>query len=141
MKRTQFTYSSYLEAEGRMFADVKAFLGAFPIKDKRLNNILLTISEAFTNALVHGNKLDPSKKVEVILSIKDRELTADIIDEGECDLSFLHGRARPEPLAEGGRGIDLIECYTDGVDYQKDDKTGGLKISLKFNLDLKISVG
>lgn len=140
MKQAKFTYYSHPDSEERMFDDVKAFLEAVPVGEKLQNNILLAISEAFTNALVHGNKLDDAKMIEVILAIKDRELFADIIDEGEFDLSFLHNRAQPELLAEGGRGIDLIKGCADSTEYLKDEKTGGLRVSLKFKLDSKISV-
>ena len=113
MKKVRHTYYSNPDSEDLMFADVKAFLQDIPVNEKLLNNILLAISEAFTNALIHGNKWESSKTVEVILAIKDREFLADIIDEGECNLSALEGRPEPDPMAEGGRGMNLIKNCSD----------------------------
>ncbi len=141
MKKVRHTYYSNPESEDLMFADVKAFLQDITVNEKLLNNILLAISEAFTNALIHGNKRESSKTIEVILAIKDREFLADIIDEGACDLSFLEGRPAPEPMAEGGRGMNLIKSCCESASFSKDEKTGGLRVSLKFNLDTKITVG
>ncbi len=141
MKQVRHTYYSNPESEDLMFGDVKAFLRNVPVNDKLLHNILLAISEAFTNALIHGNKWESSKTIEVILAIKDREFLADIIDEGTCNLSFLEGRPAPDPMAEGGRGMSLIENCCESASFGKDENTGGLKVSLRFNLDAKITVG
>lgn len=86
-------------------------------------------SEAFTNALVHGNDSNPSKQVTIRLAVNENHLSADIIDEGAGGLARLRSRRPRGLLAEGGRGIDLIERFVDSVEYAEEPH-GGLRVSL-----------
>lgn len=43
---------------------------------------MLTVSEAATNAVVHGNKLDPSKKATITAEADEKVLTIITTDEG-----------------------------------------------------------
>ncbi len=132
MVKKQFKYRSVSESEQRMFNDVKTFLVKQGVKQELLYNILLAISEGFTNALVHGNNYDSGKYIEINLAVNDEEVFADIIDEGNCDLEAINTRKPAGKLQEGGRGIDLIEYYADGLKASKSETTGGLKLSMSF---------
>ena len=117
-----------------MYDDVKDFLGHTGCDKKLCYHIMLVISEAFTNALVHGNQWNPQKTVEVILDINNGVLTADILDEGKGDITQVNDRKPPGLLAEGGRGIDLMEAYAENVTIRRRDDSGGLKVSMQFTL-------
>lgn len=134
MKSARYTYQTGPEAEGLMYDDVKAFLGHTGCDKRRGYYILLVVSEAFTNALVHGNQWDPQKSVEVRLGINNGVLTADILDEGKGDIERVNDRKPPELLAEGGRGVDLMEAYAENVTIRRRDDTGGLQVSMQFTL-------
>ncbi len=81
----------------------------------------LTLEEAFLNAVKHGNKMDPTKKVKVDYSVDPDKVEISITDEGNgfqpdsvADPRF--GEALYEP---GGRGLLLMNSYMDTVKYNE----------------------
>ena len=79
----------------------------------------LTFEEAFLNAVKHGNKMDPEKKVKIDYSVSPEKVEITITDEGEGfepesvdDPRF--GKGLYEP---GGRGLLLMNSYMDIVKY------------------------
>lgn len=81
----------------------------------------LTLEEAFLNAVKHGNKMDPNKKVKVDYSIDSERVEISITDEGNgfepesvADPRFGVGLYEP-----GGRGLLLMNSYMDIVKYNK----------------------
>ncbi|MGK7371148.1 MAG: ATP-binding protein, partial [Candidatus Halalkalibacterium sp. M3_1C_030] len=50
--------------------------------DEDYARIMLTLSEAVTNAIVHGNKENPEKQVKVRSELSDGELAITVKDEG-----------------------------------------------------------
>ena len=83
--------------------------------------IKLALEEALVNAIKHGNKFDPKKKVHIEAKITDKQAEICVEDEGE-------GFKRvcvPDPTAEenlekcSGRGILLIEAYMNTVQYSR----------------------
>lgn len=93
-------------------------------------NILVGVTEAVNNAIIHGNKQDVSKKVLLTYEATDRFITFTVMDEGD---GFNH-YAVPDPTVpenlenEEGRGIFLMNNLADEVIYN--DK--GNEVSLKF---------
>lgn len=104
-------------------------------KDSDFDRIMLALSEAVNNAIIHGNQEDPAKKVRIKTEheIDTRTLTVSIQDEGEgFDPDSIPDPLKEENLLkEGGRGVYLIEQYADGVKFSK----GGTKITITFNLE------
>lgn len=103
--------------------------------DEESSRIMLTLSEAVNNAIMHGNKENPDKQV-VVLTTLDQEkkvLTITVEDEGEG----FNPDEIPDPLKEenllkeGGRGVYLIEQYADDLQFSK----GGRKATIRFELD------
>jgi len=82
----------------------------------------LTLEEAFLNAVKHGNKNDPSKKVKIDYSVNSEKVEITITDEGtgfepeSVDDPRL-GKGLYEP---GGRGLLLMNSYMDIVKYNED---------------------
>jgi serine/threonine-protein kinase RsbW len=82
--------------------------------------LMLLLSEAVTNAIVHGNNEDPSKKVEVEIDIRPDSIITTVEDEGE---GYDPDQESDDPLneenllKEGGRGIFLIEEISDEIEY------------------------
>ena len=81
----------------------------------------LTIEEAFLNAVKHGNKMDPTKKVKVDYSVDEDKIEISITDEGNgfqpdevADPRFGPGLYQP-----GGRGLLLMNSYMDMVRYNE----------------------
>jgi len=83
--------------------------------------VKISLEEALINAIKHGNKLDPKKKVHVEASITPKETEIIVEDEGPG----FDRAGVPDPTAEenllkcSGRGILLMETYMDRVEYSK----------------------
>ncbi len=81
--------------------------------------INVALTEAFTNALEHGNKRDPEKTITIAFEKKSTGLTFNIKDEGQ---GFDYQRI-PDVADDGkektfpGRGIFLIKSLSDDVNY------------------------
>ncbi len=101
--------------------------------DEDYARIMLTLSEAATNAIVHGNKEKRGKKVTIRCICEQNQLVITVSDEGEG----FSPEEVPDPLKkenlmnEGGRGVYLIEEYADGVDYLEDGST--IRMTFKLN--------
>ena len=100
--------------------------------DEFYARLMLSVSEAATNGILHGNKLDESKTVEINVYKEDDKLIFVTKDQGDG----FNPDDIPDPLAEenllktSGRGVFLMEEYADGVDYSE----GGTKLTLTFTL-------
>ena len=128
-KRT-FKYPSNPESSEQMLDDLNDLLDIREISPQEKYSFLLAISEAFTNAIIHGNQCNPEKSVKLAVSVNENELSADIEDEGHGGLESIDKREPSQPFEESGRGIDLIEHYATAVGYSE-SSAGGLKISIK----------
>lgn len=95
--------------------------------------LMLTVSEAATNGVVHGNKLDTSKKVTLNAEYDGSTLKIATQDEGEG----FEPKDVADPLAQenlmktSGRGVFLMGEYADNVEYQDE----GRRLVLEFDLD------
>lgn len=90
--------------------------------------IRLALEEGLCNAVKHGNKLDPSKLVEVEYDIDQTRARITISDEGE---GFKPDEI-PDPRTDenlekpSGRGIMLMRAYMDEVRFDR----GGSRVSM-----------
>jgi len=94
----------------------------FKADEVKYVNFLIAVTEALVNAIIHGNKNNPSKKVDLKLSYDKNSLCASVKDEGEgFDVKNV-----PDPtigenlLKESGRGIFLIRSLVDKVEVTSD---------------------
>ncbi len=88
------------------------------------------LREALANAILHGNRLDPGKKVRICcVCQKDRGVIIVVKDEGE---GFDPAKV-PNPLvgesshSEHGRGIYLVNMLMDEVHFER----GGREIYMR----------
>jgi len=83
--------------------------------------IKLALEEALINAIKHGNKLDPKKKVKIEALVSP--VCAEIVIEDQGP--GFNRSAVPDPTAEenltkcSGRGLLLMETYMSKVNYSK----------------------
>ena len=111
--------------------DVNSVLDQFQMSMEEKQPFVLVVSESFTNAVIHGNKKNPEKKVILRITVNEKVMSADIVDEGQGGLDYIRQRKPSKPFDEGGRGIDLIEHYATSVGYVQ-SPTGGMKVEIKF---------
>ena len=80
------------------------------VSDDQFYNLVIALTEAVNNAIVHGNRFDASKEVHYRLTCRDDGIFCVVEDEGEgFDLDELADPTSPENLLiDGGRGIFII---------------------------------
>lgn len=105
----------------------------FEINDDIYGNIMISVTECISNAIIHGNQNDKNKLVHLELKMEGDQLTFIIEDEGEgFDLQELQDPTSPENIEKtGGRGIFLIRHLSDEVKFEE----GGKKTVLSFYMD------
>lgn len=100
----------------------EAILGAVnehKYSDNDIFAIKLALEEAMINAIKHGNRLDPTKRVKIKASVSAEAFDIVIQDEGA---GFVRADIPDPTLDENlekncGRGIMLIEAYMNEVDW------------------------
>jgi len=126
-----FKYPSTGESHDLMLDDLFRSLNECKIDGSLQHAISVAVSEAFTNAVVHGNCEDSTKLVILRLEVNDQGITADIVDRGMGGLKQIDSRRPSGQLDEGGRGVDLIRHYADSCQFKETDD-GGLQVTICF---------
>ncbi len=95
-------------------------------------NILIAALEGTNNAIVHGNKLDENKMVNIEITRDGKKLRIQIDDEGNgFDYKNIPDPTAPENIENvNGRGIFLMEKLSDRIEFSKN----GARVELEFNL-------
>ena len=95
-------------------------------------NILISLTEAITNAIVHGNQADQSKKVFVNSQFDQNQIRVQIQDEGQgFDYEDVPDPTDPmNILTLNGRGVFLMHQLSDGVEFSNNGST----VEIKFKL-------
>lgn len=89
------------------------------LHEERTMKVRLCLDEALMNAITHGNKEDQTKKIKTKLMMNDSSWCIEIADEGEgFSLADIPDTNSEESwMMESGRGILLINAFTDHVFY------------------------
>lgn len=101
------------------------------VGEDNYGNILIAVTEAVNNAIQHGNRLDPTKKIEMEVEHLGNILQFKIADEGKgFDFNNIPDPTEPENLEKpNGRGVFLMKNLADSVDFEEN----GRIVQLKFN--------
>lgn len=102
------------------------------IEESIYGNVLVSVTEAVNNAIVHGNKEDKTKKVRIGLKKNKKSVRFVVEDEGVgFDYDNLPDPTSPKNLDKvKGRGIFLIKSLSDKTTF----KNGGRMIEMLFKL-------
>lgn len=84
-----------------------------------IHHVTLAMEESLTNALRHGNQLDPTKEVRVEFSVRDEDVWIEIEDQGDgFRTDDVPDPTLPENLTRAnGRGVYLIRTMMSSVEY------------------------
>jgi serine/threonine-protein kinase RsbW len=95
-------------------------------------NILIATLEAANNAIMHGNKLDEEKMVNINCLVLNDELTVSIKDQGPgFDYQNIPDPTAPENIENiNGRGVFLMEKLSDKIIFFDN----GSKVELTFKI-------
>lgn len=131
-------YEIEIESDPNNLITIEEFVNYFAkdlgLTEEQLSVLLLAVTEAATNAIIHANKCDISKLVKIHAQIENSKLIVKVKDEGKgFDPGALPDPTRPENLLkDSGRGVYLMKVYMDEVKYNK--TPSGLETILVLNL-------
>jgi serine/threonine-protein kinase RsbW len=97
----------------------------FKINDDIYGNIMISVTECVSNAIIHGNKQNKKKIVNIELKFLDDQLRFIIEDEGEgFDFQTLKDPTAPDHLqVPGGRGVFIMKHLSDEVQFTDNGRT------------------
>jgi serine/threonine-protein kinase RsbW len=83
-----------------------------PISDDQFYNLVIALTEAVNNAIVHGNRSDPSKRVYYSVECRPEGFHCVVEDEGEgFEPEEVDDPLSPENLLrDSGRGMFIIRA-------------------------------
>ena len=138
---TEYNFMDWtsVETADRLLDRAIVVLNRYVKDEDVLHRIMITLSEAITNACFHGNQMSDKKSIRLTISINESDITADIIDQGKGGLKRIENRQPSEQMSESGRGIDLICHYSSEAAFSVEDD-GGLRVSITFPRIVKSEV-
>jgi serine/threonine-protein kinase RsbW len=80
---------------------------------------MLAVTEASTNAIIHGNKSDETKSVAIDVTKEDNQLIIRVKDQGKgFDPAKIPDPTETENLLkDSGRGLYLMRVYMDDLKF------------------------
>jgi serine/threonine-protein kinase RsbW len=96
--------------------------------EERVDDLKTAVAEACINAMEHGNKLDESLSVGVVLSMDANSLEVKVSDNGDgpqskTDAPDIHKKMQEEEDARG-MGMFLIQALVDEVEWVSSPPAG-----------------
>lgn len=115
----RYEIPSRIQELQRMERLAKTIGKRYGLSQDQIINLAIAMTETVSNAILHGNKEDPKKKVYITFWVKEDALYMDVQDEGEgFDLSKVEDPTLPENLMkERGRGIFILKNLVDEVSF------------------------
>lgn len=100
--------------------------------DEAAFGVDMAVREAVTNAVLHGNRKDETKTVEVKFRGSNQMIEITVRDRGEgFDLSGVPDPTDPQNLLKAsGRGILFMRTFMDEVEYLRHPE-GGTVVRMK----------
>ncbi len=88
--------------------------------------LVMSVREAVINAILHGNRQDPDKRVLVEVDLDGPDLIVRVEDEGQgFDPDSLPDPTAPENLLRSsGRGVFMMRQFADSIEYSFPSKRG-----------------
>jgi len=105
----------------------------YRVKEDVYGNIVIAVTEAVNNGIMHGNKENPDKSVSISARLLNPFLlTITVQDEGNgFNVDNLPDPTLPENiLSDTGRGVYIIKEICDNVEYSRN----GTTVTMQFNI-------
>jgi serine/threonine-protein kinase RsbW len=110
---------SRIETVATAAAAVAQFIGRSGMSDDAAFGIDMAVREAVTNAVLHGNRQDENKTVDIVLKSSPDAVEISVHDQGPG----FNPESVPDPttteniLKTSGRGIFFMRTFMDEVDW------------------------
>jgi serine/threonine-protein kinase RsbW len=103
------------------------------LNDEIYGNLLIATLEAANNAIVHGNKNQEDKRVEILLTKDNSKLVLRVQDQGNgFDYKSIPDPTAPENLEKiNGRGVFLMQKLSDQIEFFENGSVVQLTFTLK----------
>lgn len=104
----------------------------YKVNEDYYGNILIAVTEAVNNAIIHGNKQNPDKKYSVTFKPAEDQLIFTVADQGDgFDYNNLPDPTDPENIEKpNGRGVFLMKHLADKIEFEDN----GRKVHISFNI-------
>jgi len=118
---SSMTVENTLSAAGCVFEQILLKMEDKGFSKDDIFAIHLAFTEAFSNAVRHGNKMDPTKEVKVGFSVDMDKIEISITDQG----NGFEPQAIPDPrfgknlYKPAGRGLLLMRSYMDEIEFSE----------------------
>ncbi|NTW32995.1 MAG: ATP-binding protein [Bacteroidetes bacterium] len=123
-EKIELNLTSVLDSLHQVEKFVENICDEFNINNTYFGNILIVLTEAVENAIIHGNKNNPAKVVSLVFISKPEGLSFSITDEGNgFDTSNIPDPTDISQEEIKGRGIFLIKSLADEIIYSNNGKT------------------
>jgi len=119
--RRSFAVESRSSAFEAWWREILSALEAHGFSQDDIFAVHLALEEAFLNAVKHGNRMNPAKKVLIDYAVDPEQAEIRMTDEG----SGFDPRSVPDPRVgenlyrPAGRGLLLIRSYMHTVEYNE----------------------
>jgi len=129
---TIIQYTSELKTLNEVEKLIDEIISEFKISSELYGKVQVAIIEAVNNAILHGNKLNSSKKVTLNYKIESDLLKFVITDEGTgFDYENIPDPTLPENIEKShGRGIFLMKHLCDKIAFNNN----GTQVELAFTV-------
>ena len=129
---TDFCISSHPENVEKIECIVNELATRYNLSPDIQGNLLLSLTEAVTNAMRHGNRGDCSKKVSISLRSENGSIAVRVSDEGPgFDPNTVPDPTCDERLEQcGGRGLFIMRNFSDECKFM----SGGSTVEMRFHL-------
>ncbi len=111
---------------------VEKYVTRYNLSPDKQCNILISLTEAVTNAIVHGNCNEEEKTVEVSMKRQKNCLAVRVSDQGHgFDFDSLPDPTSPARIEEcGGRGVFLMRELSDQLHFCRNGST----VEMRFKI-------
>ncbi|MGE5316316.1 MAG: ATP-binding protein [Acidobacteriota bacterium] len=134
--RTPEVHQLVLESDTKNIHKVEDFFirlnGEFHIGEEKFHALLVAVTEAVNNGMIHGNRGDRSKHVTLTCRLHRKILTVTIKDEGPG----FAPEELPNPLHDenllraGGRGVFLMRTLMESVTFNE----AGNEVTMRLHI-------
>ncbi len=115
---------------GRVEALLKKLGKSIRLDEIQFHKLMVSLTEAVNNAIIHGNRSEPARRVRITCEVLPGWLLIMVDDEGKGFKPERIGNplAKENVLRESGRGIFLMRTLMDKVEF--DFGKGGTQVRL-----------
>lgn len=119
VETTELRLPSRVEAVEEAASTIARFLSRFGITEEAAFGIDMAVREAITNAVIHGNKLDETRVVEINVKCSPDSLEIKVHDQGQGfnPETVLDPTEEENILKTSGRGIFFMRNFMDEVEW------------------------